>query len=95
MKSEIEKIKAVLSEINKRNVEKLISTNGNNYSMINILSNPDITNITKALEIAVEALYYFDYEELYNGSVNRTDKSTHAEYAKKSLKQISEILELK
>lgn len=54
-KSEIDKIKAVLSEMNRN----------------------------------------YDYEELYNGSVNRTDKSTHAEYAKDKIKQISEILESK
>lgn len=76
-KSEIEKIKAVLSDLKNADIEDYV------------------LNLTKALEIAVEALYYFDYEELYNGSVNQTDKSTHAEYAKDKIKQISEILESK
>jgi hypothetical protein len=76
-KSEIDKIKAALSDLKNADIEDYV------------------LNLTKALEIAVEALYYFDYEELYNGSVNRTDKSTHAEYAKSVLKQISEILESK
>lgn len=130
MKSEIEKIKAVLSEINEarsKATKNEWETQGDIYIFakdIMVADNNDdlavarargvgggmsikqqrdnikfialaankITSLTKALEIAVEALYYFDYEELYNGSVNRTDKSTHAEYAQKSLKQISEIL---
>lgn len=86
-KSEIEKIKSVLAEIN----EQIGHLQAEKYDPIED-DFKSFYNLTKALEVAVEALYYFDYDELYNGSVNRTDKSTHAEYAQKSLKQISEIL---
>ena len=84
-KSEIEKIKAVLSDINRK--AKWLPTEG-------VFPENQVQVLTKALEIAVEALYWYDK---WNIKVTKTECGTGLMHplATQSLKQISEILEAK
>lgn len=82
-KSEIEKIKAVLSEIVK-DEEHILA--GRQKTII--------LELTKVAEIAIEALYWYDKQDI---KVTKTECGTGLMHplATQSLKQISEILEAK
>lgn len=98
-KSEIEKIKAVLSDMNNCDETRLWMQNskGEEYEA-KIITRQEFRSLTKALEIAVEALEDIEgrYEhpnDLHNINSARLRGCQLA--AKNTLKQISEILEAK